>query len=108
MLLCVNAVKWQMSDDRVATFERRRHELWIKKVRRPEKALHHLALVLTIRREHDGTALCKSSTSVRLHGHEYKSLYSCPIALYIRMRSGVDRAGTALCTLSWLYKPLRV
>jgi hypothetical protein len=50
MLLRVIAVKWQMPDDRVATFELR------LQVRRPEEALHHRALVLTIRCEHDETA----------------------------------------------------
>jgi hypothetical protein len=95
MLLRLNAVNWQMPDDRIATFERRRHELWIKKVRRPSSFSQYVVSTT-------GRPLCKSSTSVRLHGHEYKS------ALYIGMRSGVDRAGTALCllcTLSWLYKP---
>ena len=53
MLLRVIAVKWQMPDDRVATFQLRLHQLWIKKVRRPEEALQNRALVITIRRAHN-------------------------------------------------------
>ena len=96
MLLRVIAVKWQMPDDRVATFELR------LQVRRPEEALHHRALVLTIRCEHDETATLQKLNE---RGPPWARVKS---ALYIRMRSGVDMSGTALCTLSWLYKTLRV
>ena len=53
MLLCVNTVNRQMPDNRVATFQLRLHQLWIKKVRRPEEALQNRALVITIRRAHN-------------------------------------------------------